>query len=358
MQLKRIISAMVLSCFAIVSTVGCSRMMEGQVTSLRTHDIPVSGKNEVLINKIAAKIKEKRVSGVLANFPAEVYQVSAKQVADFSQAGGDSDESLGVELDKFYDDPVPVLTGISIEEKGTEKLEVLNAIYSEGNAEVVATKIDAVDKDAAGQFRDGLQNLSTNDPEIQKQAIAQGIIDLKTGKVNLSKIDIGLSRSKTTFSNEAVPWGSINAYYAYCATALAGEIIWALTPEWSGWNWTGWIKIIGIGITLAGIGLMYYQATEFWGIKSGFYDVKRLVSDLGGKNAAIGKISAISVATAIPVGFAAIYLQGQIDWLFGTLKSWYETCFFKPIVEYISTVDEKGNPLLKSDRLTFIKIPF
>ncbi len=261
MQVKRIVSAIVLSCFAIVSTVGCSRMMEGQVTSLRTQDIPVSAKNAVLINKIAATIKQKRASGALAKIPASLYSISA---VGQSVDSATSDESVGQQLESFYIDPIPVLTGIGQEEKGIEKLELIDAIYSEESADVVAGKMGQLNPNAKDQYVEKLQKVADSSPEMQAQSIAQGIVNKNTGEINLKAIHLRIYGDHSKIANgAAMTWNRVNEHYGNCATALAGELMYILIPDWSGWGWTGILRWVGVALAVSSYKQMWDRLTSW-----------------------------------------------------------------------------------------------
>ena len=90
----------------------------------------VSEKNEILINKITRIIEQRKLSGHIAGIPASLYENNL-QIDDENQL---SDITAGEKLDEFYENPKETLTIISTEEKGTEKLELLDSLYSEENA--------------------------------------------------------------------------------------------------------------------------------------------------------------------------------------------------------------------------------
>ena len=174
----KLISSFLAVAMIITPLGGCSNSLglNNQQRSVQSSQ-NVSEKNNVLINKIASTIRKRQIAGHLAQIPAALYNIPAHPHAN--SAG--KTKSVGEKLEEFYSEPENALTEISHEEKGTEKLELLDAIYSEESADVVAEKAGKLDRKAQVEYESKLEKMATQ-PDTIHQSIAQGIVNPKTKK--------------------------------------------------------------------------------------------------------------------------------------------------------------------------------
>jgi len=172
-QWRQSVASIIILTMLSGSLISCSHQMgiTDTITGSRSPKIEsVSKDNTVLVNKIAANIRAKKAAGYLAQVPAALYNMPAYPE---SNSAADQDISVGDKLDEFYSEPEPVLTDIGNEEKGTEKLELLDAIYAEETMDVVAEKAGQIDPKAQEQLETELNKMVENNTESQQAAISQ-----------------------------------------------------------------------------------------------------------------------------------------------------------------------------------------
>lgn len=247
--------ALILTLFSLFA-VGCGKYLglDNAVTPDRLQKNELSTDNQLLVNKISAKIREKKAAGFLAQVPAQLYDIQASAQNDATVVTDDA--SVGQKIDEFMNQPEKVLAEVANDEKGHEQLELIDSIFSEQSADIVADKMAQIDPKMKEIFLKSIQG-SVESPQVEAQFISQGIMDAKTKKIDFSKLKLNLTPQPVSSVPNAIyegslNWSNINGYYGYCLVTLSGEAVYAFTPEWSGWTWTGWIRWIGLAAAIGG----------------------------------------------------------------------------------------------------------
>jgi hypothetical protein len=190
---------------------------------------------------------------------------------------------------EFFSDPEPILRMIGEEEKGLEKLELIQAlIMNDKTEEEISSLFEKVDPVMKTEY-DTAMLITNSNNTIPTNVIIENVYDKY-----YTKSYFGISYNQP----------SVNRYSVLCATALGGEILYVFSP-WCFW----WLKAIGIGVfvgSYSGMGMHVYDwndTFEKW--RSG-----RVYVIPGSE---IGKTVQAVLSTAVPTTFGYIWMRAEIN---------------------------------------------
>jgi len=204
-------------------------------------------------NELSKKEKIKKISAIIKE-DRELLQLSM-DIELNSKRSGDKDEIESIKrFNEYLDSPDKTLSEIGKEENGLEMLDLIEAIYSGKSVYEVSQKMEKIDPILKNEYLSKMNNMVN---EKRGYSNKMDIMNIKLMRVS-DYNDIQIKRGVT---KKEISWTSINSYWAFASTALAGEVMMKGANRW----WKKWMWPVGLGVTIGGYYGMYSIAnSEQW----------------------------------------------------------------------------------------------
>lgn len=172
---------------------------------------------------------------------------------------GDSDQELSDEdirrVNCLAETPDKAINSISKEEDGKLQLDLLSVLLSDNSTvQDVISSMEKIDINMAQAYQDALSIEYASMMSMNRNVFTDvsSELDFKTIKLKTKPF----SESSRGILESNLNWDTIVWYTGYCATAMAGLVMYKASPWFK-----PWVKAIGIGIAAGGTALMGSQLT-------------------------------------------------------------------------------------------------
>jgi hypothetical protein len=301
-------------------------------------------KKEQLISKLSAKIASKRDFAV--PIIKSLQMLMQSKDLDPSTMEGNLDE-----VEEFYNNPENTLIKIAEEDKGIDKLYLLEAIYDDQDTNTVSEKMGNVDPTMQLDFNQSLENNNVTTQSVTIQNVFSQSLKGKKLSTNYNFYSFEESGFHSNAIDTSFSKSNVDIYSGICLAALAGEIIYKN-------SWWPWIKVAGAALAITsyvamGAALLYWQGEFLSWIKTdpttgtltgGCYPPK---SDW---------LLQVIVSTGLPVGYAYIALPRDISYLQSLLTKSIASINECPFVKFILNILNPKIPIGNGYTLSSILI--